>query len=275
MDIVGRYIIPVFRYQLHSSSLVASFVGEKSRSKPNEMKSYLSNQKNQRIRQYSTTTSLPEFKRIEFPRLNSCVDQGRIVSWYKKEGEKVSKGDMLCDIEADKIVTRFQAPEDGYLAKILFPEKSENVKTGKLICVIVENESDIPAFSKFSDIIESPERHTRIQDTVEASDVYDRMFEAPQSPEYCMMKATPFARRIIEEKELDLGEIKGSGPSGRILAADLSVERCSSKFSSRSTAEGHLDLPLLKESLSKQFSDIKPKNFYSLTSEITLDAIEK
>jgi len=262
-------------YQLHSSSLVASFVGEKSRSKPNEMNSYLSNQKNQRIRQYSTTTSLPEFKKVNFPRINS-VDQGRIVCWHKKEGEKVSEKDILCEIEVNQNVIKFEAPEEGFLAKILYPEKSENIKVGKLICIIVENESDIPAFSIFSDTLESSESNRRIPDTVEALEVYNKVFETPESPEYCRMKATPFAKKIMEEKELDLGGIQGSGPAGKILVSDVLFEGNNSNSSVTSTVERNVDLPCLKESISKQLSETKSRNsYYSLTSEITVDALEK
>jgi len=259
-------------YQLHSSSLVASFVGEKSRSKPNEMNSYLSNQ---RIRQYSTTTSLPEFKKVNFPRIN-FVDQGKIVCWHKKEGDKVSEKDLLCEIEVDQNIIKFEAPEEGFLAKILYPEKSENIQVGKLICVIVENESDIPAFSKFSDTVESSESNRRILDAVEPSEVYNRIFETPKSSECCRIKATPFARKIMKEKELDLNKIQGSGPDKEVLASDLLFEENNSNSSVRSTVERRVDLPLPKESISKQLSETKSRNsYYSLTSEITVDALEK
>ncbi|KAE9552500.1 hypothetical protein FO519_004280 [Halicephalobus sp. NKZ332] len=243
-------------HQLHSSSLVASFVGEKSRSKPDGMKSYLSDQKNQRIRQYSTTSPLPGFKRVKLPQLDPSMEKGTIISWRKKEGEKILEGDFLCEIEINKDTVKIKSPEEGYLARILFPEGSKDVRVGKLICVLVEKKSEIQDFSRFSDSMDFPE-------TTEKS---FESFESSPEPE---IKVTPFAKKIAQENKLDLLEIQGSGPSGKILATDL-FENPNPQFSSKGTVEGHLDLPALRGSTTK------PTNFYSsLTSEIALDAIEK
>lgn len=79
------------------------------------------------------------------------MESGSIVSWEKKVGDKLSEGDLLAEIETDKATMGFETPEEGYLAKILIEAGTKDVKIGKLVCIIVENESDLAAFKDFQD----------------------------------------------------------------------------------------------------------------------------
>ncbi|KHJ75431.1 Biotin-requiring enzyme, partial [Oesophagostomum dentatum] len=95
--------------------------------------------------------SLPSHKRVALPALSPTMEHGTIVSWQKKEGDQLSEGDLLCEIETDKATMGFETPEEGYLAKILIPEGSKDVPIGKLLCIIVESEDDVAAFKDFKD----------------------------------------------------------------------------------------------------------------------------
>ncbi|XP_061398195.1 dihydrolipoyllysine-residue acetyltransferase component of pyruvate dehydrogenase complex, mitochondrial isoform X2 [Musca vetustissima] len=79
------------------------------------------------------------------------MEQGTIVSWEKKEGDKLNEGDLLAEIETDKATMGFETPEEGYLAKIIIPAGTKDVAIGKLMCIIVQEESDVAAFKDFKD----------------------------------------------------------------------------------------------------------------------------
>ncbi|VDN07528.1 unnamed protein product [Thelazia callipaeda] len=98
-------------------------------------------------RMYSS--GLPEHKLIPMPALSPTMEHGTIVKWHKAEGDEVSEGDLVCEIETDKSVMAFEASDEGYLAKILTPDGTKGIQIGKPICVFVENKEDCDAFSNF------------------------------------------------------------------------------------------------------------------------------
>uniref|UniRef100_A0A8W8NR28 Dihydrolipoamide acetyltransferase component of pyruvate dehydrogenase complex n=2 Tax=Magallana gigas TaxID=29159 RepID=A0A8W8NR28_MAGGI len=79
---------------------------------------------------------------VAMPALSPTMTEGTIVKWHKKEGDPISPGDMLCDIQTDKAVITFDIEEEGILAKILKAENSKNVKIGSMIAVMVEEGED-------------------------------------------------------------------------------------------------------------------------------------
>ncbi|XP_037810812.1 dihydrolipoyllysine-residue acetyltransferase component of pyruvate dehydrogenase complex, mitochondrial isoform X3 [Lucilia sericata] len=93
----------------------------------------------------------PDHIKVALPALSPTMDQGTIVSWEKKEGDKLNEGDLLAEIETDKATMGFETPEEGYLAKIVIPAGTKDVPIGKLVCIIVQEESDVAAFKDFKD----------------------------------------------------------------------------------------------------------------------------
>lgn len=83
------------------------------------------------------------------PALSPTMEMGTIVSWDKQEGDELSEGDLLAQIETDKATMEFETPEEGFLAKIVLPAGSKDVPIGKLLCIIVENKEDVAAFKDF------------------------------------------------------------------------------------------------------------------------------
>lgn len=77
------------------------------------------------------------------PALSPTMETGEVMNWLKKEGEKVSVGDVICEIKTDKATMGFESQEDGYLAKILVGENSEDVAVGRTIGILVEDEEDV------------------------------------------------------------------------------------------------------------------------------------
>lgn len=94
------------------------------------------------ILQPSFSTAVPTTQ-ILMPALSPTMEEGTIVKWVKKEGEAISPGDMLCEIETDKATIAMDSDEEGILAKIIVPEGTKNVKVNQLIALMVEEGEDI------------------------------------------------------------------------------------------------------------------------------------
>ena len=89
--------------------------------------------------------------KVALPALSPTMELGTIVSWEKKEGDQVSEGDLLCEIETDKATMGFETPEEGFLAKIVINAGSKDIPIGKLLCIIVENQEDVAKFKDYVD----------------------------------------------------------------------------------------------------------------------------
>lgn len=94
------------------------------------------------IVQPSFSTAVPTTQ-ILMPALSPTMEEGTIEKWVKKEGEAISPGDMLCEIETDKATIAMDSDEEGILAKIIVPEGTKNVKVNQLIALMVEEGEDI------------------------------------------------------------------------------------------------------------------------------------
>lgn len=159
------------------------------------------------------------------------METGTIISWQKKEGDKLNEGDLLAEIETDKATMGFETPEEGYLAKILVPAGTKNVPIGKLVCIIVQDESNVAAFKDFKDdtvaeplptaavpTVPTPPPPTPI--TTPAAPVAAKVRSiTPPSGE--RVYASPLARRLAGEKGLSLQGLKGTGLYGSITSKDL------------------------------------------------------
>lgn len=158
------------------------------------------------------------------------MELGTIVSWEKKEGDKLSEGDLLAEIETDKATMGFETPEEGYLAKILLPAGSKDIPIGKLVCIIVENEADVAAFKDYKDDAPAPGKAT-----AEASSPAPPQPSTPAPPVPAAapappppaapssgdrVYASPMAKRLAEQRNIRL-QGKGSGLFGSITSADL------------------------------------------------------
>lgn len=85
---------------------------------------------NNNVRYYSS--DLPSHIKVPLPALSPTMEMGTIVSWEKKEGDKLNEGDLLAEIETDKATMGFETPEEGFLAKILIPAGTKDVPIGKV-----------------------------------------------------------------------------------------------------------------------------------------------
>ena len=163
---------------------------------------------------------------ILMPALSPTMEEGTLAKWLVKEGDTVSSGDLLAEIETDKATMEFEAVDEGTIGKILVTEGSEGVKVNAPIAVLLgdgESADDIGA-APASDHASAPAQTTpaapEAGPTPAAAPTPVAAPAAPQGAEGRIF-ASPLARRIAADKGLDLTQVKGSGPKGRIVKADV------------------------------------------------------
>ena len=164
---------------------------------------------------------------ILMPALSPTMEEGTLAKWLVKEGDTVESGDLLAEIETDKATMEFEAIDDGVILKILIEEGSEGVKVNTPIVVIGEEgeSADDVADAKEDAKKEAPEPEAKADDA--KSDTKSSPAPAAPKKDGERIFASPLARRIAEQKGLDLSQIKGSGPHGRIVKADVEDAKAS------------------------------------------------
>ena len=159
---------------------------------------------------------------ITMPRLSDTMEEGTISSWLKNVGDQVKEGEILAEIETDKATMEFESFYDGILSHIAVNE-GETVKVDELIAIISENEIDVSkaleSYGKESlnipveesnDSVELNEVDKEVNTTNTSFDLNERI------------KASPLAKKIAKEKNIDLSKVTGTGENGRIIKNDLS-----------------------------------------------------
>ncbi|XP_044759691.1 dihydrolipoyllysine-residue acetyltransferase component of pyruvate dehydrogenase complex, mitochondrial isoform X2 [Coccinella septempunctata] len=162
------------------------------------------------IRHYAS--DLPSHTRVTLPALSPTMEMGTIISWSKKEGEKLNEGDLLAEIETDKATMGFETPEEGYLAKIIIPAGTKEVPIGKLVCIIVENEADVAAFKDFKDdatAAPAPKPKAPSPPPAPAAVAPPSAPQAvptpqPAAPTEGRVYASPMAKRLAEQRNIRL-----------------------------------------------------------------------
>ena len=158
---------------------------------------------------------------ILMPALSPTMEEGTLAKWLVKEGDTVSSGDIIAEIETDKATMEFEAVDEGVIGKILITEGSEGVKVNTPIAVLLEDGETA------DDMAKSATAPTNAA-APETAPVVAPVAAAPASPapaaplqDGARVFASPLARRIAADKGLDLTQINGSGPRGRIVKADV------------------------------------------------------
>ncbi len=157
---------------------------------------------------------------ILMPALSPTMEEGTLAKWLVKEGDSVESGDLLAEIETDKATMEFEAVDEGVIGKILVAEGSEGIKVNAPIAVLLEDGEDASAVPAASAAAPAAEPAATAPATAAAT-VAEPAPAAPKSASGNRIFASPLARRIAAQKGLDLNQINGSGPQGRIVKADL------------------------------------------------------
>ncbi len=165
---------------------------------------------------------------IKMPALSPTMEQGTLAKWLVKEGDTVAAGDILAEIETDKATMEFEAVDEGTILSIAVPEGAEEVKVGTVIATLgVEGEEEAEAPARKAE--KKPAAAAKAAAPAEANETEEAKAAPAPTPKATpapaakgeRIVASPLARRIAEQRGVDLAAVKGSGPGGRIVKADV------------------------------------------------------
>ena len=196
---------------------------------------------------------------LKMPALSPTMEEGTLAKWLVKEGDTVKSGDILAEIETDKATMEFEAVDEGKIAKILVPEGSEGVKVGAPIAIMAGEGEDASSAASVAPKNPSPpagEGKPGVAGQGEGAPQADKAVgtapssptppplpaqpaaESPSPAKGERVKASPLARRLAEAKGVDLSSVKGSGPNGRIVRADIDGAQPGAAPAAQPTASG-------------------------------------
>jgi pyruvate dehydrogenase E2 component (dihydrolipoamide acetyltransferase) len=199
---------------------------------------------------------------IQMPALSPTMEEGTLAKWLVKEGDTVESGDVMAEIETDKATMEFEAVDEGIIGKILVPEGSAGVKVNEVIAILLDDGEDVSN-------IEVQESDNK-QDMIETinTEVHKPSIKLENDNKNLNKErvfATPLARRIAKSNSLELTNIKGTGPYGRIVKADVESNNIS-------YLEKPATLSMTSSTTTEVIKDIyKDRHF----TEIALDGMRK
>jgi pyruvate dehydrogenase E2 component (dihydrolipoamide acetyltransferase) len=180
---------------------------------------------------------------LKMPALSPTMEEGTLAKWLVKEGDTVASGDLLAEIETDKATMEFEAVDEGTIAKILVPEGTDEVKVGTVIALIAAEGEHAGAAASAPTAAKEPVakdggetgagqpatpaptpevKGYGVSPAEQAPAAQAPQAQAqPQHDAGDRIKASPLARRLAEQRGVDLSSLKGSGPGGRIVKADV------------------------------------------------------
>lgn len=168
---------------------------------------------------------------ILMPALSPTMETGTLAKWLVKEGDTVSAGQVLAEIETDKATMEYESADEGVVGKIFVPAGTEDVAVGTKIAVLLEEGESADAIQNGGAAAPAPKA-----EAPKAAAAPQPQQQAPEAPAAAQpqaapavasqnggdrVKASPLARRIASQKGIDLSAVKGSGPGGRIIKADI------------------------------------------------------
>jgi pyruvate dehydrogenase E2 component (dihydrolipoamide acetyltransferase) len=171
---------------------------------------------------------------ILMPALSPTMEKGNLIKWLKKEGDKVKSGDVIAEIETDKATMEFEAVDEGTMGKILVPEGTQDIAINAPIAILLTEGEDknaiaaAPAAAKAAPAAAPPPQAAATPPP--AARAAPAPAAAPpaavSSPTVnangnARVFASPLARRMAKEAGVDVAQVKGSGPHGRVVKADV------------------------------------------------------
>ncbi len=219
--------------------------------------------------------------KVIMPKLSPTMEEGQISRWLKKEGDKVSMGEPLAEIDTDKATMEMQALGNGVLRKILIGE-GQSAPLGQLIAVIGEPDEDIAAL--LSEAPAQPQLHDqkeadRPPSAPNLAPANGRQPQAAASDSGRMI-VSPLAARMAAEAGIDLRSLQGSGPGGRIIKRDIEaviskpVPAPAPSYVQQAGASAYRDEPAsqIRQTIAKRLvTSLGPVPHFFLTTEIEMD----
>ena len=234
--------------------------------------------KSQQITKTVDTSNI-KAKVVRMPKLSDTMTDGVVAKWHKKVGDKVASGDLLADIETDKATMEFESFEDGYLLHIGIAEGGSAPVDSVLAVIgekgadfkaLLENSSNAPVVSS-QPSIESPKPET--QKTQSAPIIQTPSSTTQHSTQRVI--ASPLAKKMAEERNINITLVKGTGDGGRVTKTDIeNYNGSSSTVSNFVGVEKYTEEPVsqMRKTIARRLGESKfsAPHFY-LTIEIDMD----
>ncbi|KAI1442126.1 Dihydrolipoyllysine-residue acetyltransferase [Annulohypoxylon stygium] len=236
--------------------------------------------------------SFPPHTVVKMPALSPTMTAGNIGAWQKKVGDTIAPGEVLVEIETDKAQMDFEFQEEGIIAKILKDAGEKDVPVGNPIAVLVEEGTDVSAFSSFSladagGDAASASKEEKKADTPSDSAPAPAPTSAPEPEQYSSEgrlqtaldrepNITPAAKRLARENGVVISSLTGSGPGGKITEDD--VKKASATAASASPAASFEDTPLsnMRKTIARRLQEsVKENPHFFVTSQLSVTKLLK
>ncbi|ASP21689.1 dihydrolipoyllysine-residue acetyltransferase component of pyruvate dehydrogenase complex [Antarctobacter heliothermus] len=206
--------------------------------------------------------------KILMPALSPTMEDGTLAKWLVKEGDTVSSGDVIAEIETDKATMEFEAVDEGTIGRILVAEGTTNVKVNDPIAVLLEDGESTDDISDGPVATAPQAQATAAAEAAPTSGGSEKA--APTAPrnDTDRVFASPLARRLADQKGLDLSQITGSGPRGRIVKADVEAATSEPVAAAPAPVEKTPQTAVSSDAISKIYADRPHK-------EIALDGMRR
>ena len=174
---------------------------------------------------------------ILMPALSPTMEEGTLAKWLVKEGDKVNSGDLIAEIETDKATMEVEAVDEGVIGKILVTEGQESIQVNQPIAVLLINGEKLSEIVIDDNISEEPKpKKSVVNDTnneendlpslsedelISEKTSFIQKDEVSNTINSNRLFATPLAKRLAKQRDIDLSSLTGSGPNGRILKIDI------------------------------------------------------
>ena len=209
---------------------------------------------------------------VLMPALSPTMTEGNLAKWHAKEGDTVSAGDVIAEIETDKATMEVEAVDEGVVGKILISAGTEGVAVNTPIAVLLEegeSADDIGDVSSPSPSNPSPSREREAEAKPKQGEGAKVAPAKQDQPKGSRVFASPLAKRIAAEKGIDLSGIQGSGPRGRIVKADVESAK------GGSAASAGRDVPQGDEQINEFgmiYTEVPNNNIKKITAKRLLES---
>lgn len=214
---------------------------------------------------------------ILMPALSPTMTEGTLAKWLKKEGDAIKSGDVIAEIETDKATMEVEAADEGKLGKILIQAGTSGIAVNTPIAVLLEDGEEASAIS--ASPAPANANPAPAASPVKQGAAPTALTPAPKAADGGRIFASPLARRIAEQKGVDLKSIQGSGPHGRIVKSDVenakpgavSASAPQARQASAPAASGP-NAKQLADMLGMEYTEIPNNNIKKVTARRLLEA---
>ncbi|CAD8061112.1 unnamed protein product [Paramecium sonneborni] len=170
----------------------------------------------------------PKHSKLGLPALSPTMEKGNLMKWLVKEGDKISPGDVICEIETDKASVGFEVQEEGYIAKLMVPAGTKDIKLGTILAISTPKKDNVSNFANYT--LEGAATATVAQ-TTQAQPVQQQQQQSQiiinDTPIQTISQsgqrifASPLAKEFAKKNNVALEQIRGTGLDGSIIKKDV------------------------------------------------------